>query len=249
MSPEEEKKEEVEEKKEKQPSDRILVYAVIALICLVIIFSLVRFFAPTQEEVLTIEDAHKSNIKGKLDPEQGYMYGPHSFIKFGGLWYFQIQQGGILVNVPLRYGPKEVEDIPLYGGLDNRFNNATTIYVAFNPRGRELTYVALAVGELTQSLNKAFGNEVIAVCDSDCDSEACSACEGRPILTCNNTEEAIIHLVDSPAPKILLKGNCIEINGYGYDLVRHVDRLLLEFYTVMKTTPEPLPESELFLSR
>jgi hypothetical protein len=232
-----------EETEEKPISDKILIYAVVIIVALVLLFSLIRYIAPTKETAMTIEDAHRLNIQGKLEPEQGYMYGPHSFIKFADLWYFQVQSKGVLVNVPLRYGPKQVEEIPLYGYLNDEFNNATTIYLAFNPLGRELTYTALAVGELTQSLAKAFGNEVIAVCDRDCKYEICDACKGRPVLSCNNTDEAIIHLVESPVSKVLMKGNCIEIQGYGLDLVRHVDRLLLEFYTVMKTTPEPLPKN------
>ncbi|MBW2983581.1 hypothetical protein KY361_00520 [Candidatus Woesearchaeota archaeon] len=233
-----EKKEEAVE--EQQISDKVLLYAIISIVGLFLIFVLLRYVIPSEEQVLTIEDAHRLNIQGKLKPEQGYMYGPHSFINFDGMWYFQVQSKGVLVNVPLRYGPKDVEDIPLYGGLNDKFNNATTIYISFDPLGKELTYIAVAVGELTQSLNTAFGNEVIAVCDRDCDYEACSACKGRPVLNCSNTEHAIISLIESPIPKIDLKGNCIEIHGYGYELIRYVDRLLLEFYGVVKSEPEPL---------
>lgn len=241
---EETKEQEEEQIEEKLTSDKMLLYAIAILIGLVLIFSLIRFVIPVREQVMTIEDAHAMNIKGELKPEQGYMYGPHSFIRFNDLWYFQVQSNDVLVNVPLRFSPKEVENITLYGYLNDKFNNATTIYLAFNPLGSQLTYIALAVGELTQSLTKAFGNEVIAVCDRDCDMEACEACEGRPILNCNNTEEAIISLIESEEPRILMKGNCIEIQGYGHEIVRHVDRLLFEFYTVMKTEPKPLPKAE-----
>lgn len=234
----EEKKPEEKESEEKQGSDKILLYAIIIIVGLCLIFMSLRYVIPEEEQPLTIADAHRLNIQGKLKPEQGYVYGPHSFINFDGMWYFQVQSKGILVNVPLRFGPRDIEDIPLYGSIDDRFDNATTIYIAFNPLGTDLPYVAVAVGELTQSLNTAFGNEVIAVCSEDCDYEVCSACKGRPVLNCNNTQHAIISLIQSEEPMVNLKGNCIEIQGTGPELVRHVDRLLLEFYGVVKSTPE-----------
>jgi hypothetical protein len=226
------------EETEKQTSDKILVYALIVLVGLVAIFLLIRYVIPSTETPMTIGEAHILNIEGKLDPELGYMYGPHSFVRFNDLWYFQVQSEDVLVNVPLRFSPKEVEDITLSGSLNDNFNNAQKIYIAFNPIGKQLTYIALAVGELTQSFTKAFGNEVAAVCDRECDYEACGACEGRPILNCNNTEEAIISLIESQESKLILKGNCIEVHGSGAELVMNVDRLLLEFYGVLKTISE-----------
>ncbi len=235
--------EDKDEADEKPASDKILVYSIAIILALVLIFSLFRLVVSPKEKVMTIEEAHKLNIEGKLDPEQGYMYGPHSFIRFNDLWYFQVQSKGVLVNVPLRFGPREVEAINLYGGLNDVFNNATKIYISFNPLGSQLPYIGLGVGELTQSLTKAFGNEVSAVCDHECDFEACNACKDRPVLSCNNTEEAIISLIESQDSGITLKGNCIEINGKGEDIVKNVDRLLLEFYGVLKTTPEGLPRA------
>lgn len=231
---EEEKKE--EETKEEKPgeerkiSDKILIWPIVIIIAITLIFVGIKYVLP-KEEVLTIDDMHKLNIEGRLPPEQGYLYEDvHSFVNFGGMWYFQVQSGNVLVNVPLRYGPRDVEDITLSGGLDGRFTNATSIYMTFDPLGHDLTYVALAVGELDQSLITAFGNEVIAACDKN----ETSACKDRPIITCNNTNKAVIYIMESKEPAVNLKGNCVEIKGYDMELLRHVDRLLLEFYGVMK---------------
>jgi hypothetical protein len=230
-----------EKVEEEQTSDRILIYTIAIIIGLVLLFSLFRFIVPARETPMTIEDAHKLNIQGKLKADQGYMYGPHSFVRFNDLWYFQIQKESVLVNVPLRFSPNDLENITLYGGINDKFNNASKIYFSFNPLGTQLQYIALAVGELTQSLTKAFGDDVAAVCDRDCDFEACSACKDRPILNCSNTEEAIISLIEAEESQVLLKGNCVEIRGSGSDIIKNVDRLLLEFYGVIETEPKPLP--------
>jgi hypothetical protein len=230
-----------ETKEEKQTSDRILIYTIAVVLGLVLIFALFRFIIPARDTPMTIEDAHQLNIQGKLDPDKGYMYGPHSFIRFNDLWYFQIQKENVLVNVPLRFSPREVENISLYGGINDKFENASKIYFSFNPLGIQLPYIGLAVGELTQSLTTAFGNEVAAVCDRNCTLSLCDACQGRPILNCSNTEEAIISLIEAKESQILMKGNCVEIRGSGLDIVKNVDRLLLEFYGVLKVEPQPLP--------
>jgi hypothetical protein len=229
-----------EKEPEKQISDKMVVYTIIVILAVFAVFILIRVLTPVVDRPMTIEEAHVFNIRGKLEPEFGYMYGPHSFIRFNDLWYFQVQSEGILVNVPMRFGPKDVEDIPLYGSLDEEFDNAEKVYFSFDPLGEDLTYIALAVGELTQSLTKAFGNEVAAVCSRNCSQSECDACQGRPILDCSNKEEAIISLIETEQPRIVLKGNCIEVQGSGLDLVRQVDRLLLEFYGVIKTEPEQL---------
>jgi len=138
----EEKKEEVEDTKLK--SDRMLII-VVGLIVLVFIaiFGFVYF---TQEQPETIDDLHELNLKGKLKPEQGYLYKDvYSFVKYDNLWYVQLMspKGTRFYNIQFRYGPKEVEGIGIEGILDTElFNNASDYYVTFNPVGKDFSHVA-----------------------------------------------------------------------------------------------------------
>ena len=222
---------------EKKTSDKILIWSIAIIIALTLILVGSRYITQKKEVPLTIDEMHQLNIKGKLPPEQGYLYNDaYSFVYIDGMWYSQVQSGNVLVNVPLRYGPKDVESISLNGWLNEDFIKSESIFITFDPLSSDLTYTALAVGELDQSLISAFGNKIIAACDKNETEfgDPIAACAGRPIKTCENSGDAIIYIIESEEPELNLKGNCIEIKGRGIELLRHADRLLLEFYGVMK---------------
>ena len=78
----EEKKENKEDIKEtKLKSDKVLIIGVILIILLFIIVFGLNYF--TKEQPKTIDELHALNLKGKLKPEQGYLYnGVYSFVRF-----------------------------------------------------------------------------------------------------------------------------------------------------------------------
>src|SRR3989338_10821065 len=86
---------------------------------------------------LTIEELHVLNLKGKLDPEQGFVYNKaYSFILYQDQWYTSLASpsGKTHFNFAFRYSPNQVEDVPLTGTLDKElFNNADEYYITFNP--------------------------------------------------------------------------------------------------------------------
>ncbi len=228
-----------EEKKEvkSKGSDKILLVGILAIILIFAGAFLIGKFA--KEQPKTIEDLHKLNIQGKLKPEQGYLYNKaYSFITFDGLWYTQLTSpsGTRLYNMNLRYGPREVEDMKIFGYLDlELFNNATEYYVTFNPagdydpEGNSFSHVVLAVNDFNQHLAKVFGKKPIAACDRN----ETAACENIPIITCDNTDKIVLYLKESDKSLIKYDNNCIIIEGTGFDLVKGVDRILYDFYEII----------------
>ncbi len=217
-------------KEEKKISDWILIIAIIAII--VILALVIAFKQFNKEQPKTIEDLHLSNLKKELKSDQGYVYRGYSFVFANGLWYTQVQNraGTSLFNIPLHYSPRDVANVPIEGNFNSTiFNSVGMIYITFDPLGSNLQYVALAVGEFDQSIIKAFNKMPIAACDKN----ETKACETRPIITCNNTGMPVLYIQQKPETKVIYNNNCIIVQGEGPEIVRAVDRLLLNLYGIM----------------
>ncbi len=219
-----------EELEKKKISDWILLISAAAII---IIIALIMILKPNKEEApKTIDDLHLLNLNGKLKPEAGYVHNGYSFVFNNGLWYTQVQtiSGTNLFDVPLHYGPRDLEDIPVEGQFNAViFNSERNIYITFDPLGQNLQYVALAVSEFDQSIVQAFNKIPIASCDKN----ETLACSDRPIITCENKDIPILYVQQKEETKVIFNDNCIIVQGQGPEIVRSVDRLLLKLYGIM----------------
>lgn len=215
-----------------EPSDsntKFIVGGFLALILLVVVIASIRYFyTPSQETA------------------ESYTYNGFTFNKQAGLWHMDVLMKGTnqVFNVPLHYGPKEVENIYFTGNIDAfnyymgkyGYDNVTKqgrIYVTFNPQEGNLSYTAIAAAELSINLGQGLGIEPIAACTANTDG----ACKGRPIINCeNNTKPPIIYLQNAEAkdgPKVTISGNCITVQGVDTDLLRSTDRLILSLYNII----------------
>ncbi len=216
---EQEKAEENIEKNKEKPksSDKDTKKLVILIISLLAFFAVAFFTSKYFYE-------HYSTPQ---NPQ--YTYNGFKFVKIAGLWHTQWQQDNRIYNVHLRYGPRESEDIPYYEeGLS--FNNTGKIYITFDPTGSSLAYVALAGTEMSLSLSNTFNITPIAACYRN-ETEACST---RPIITCDNTDDAVIYIKEAQQPLITTKNNCLIIEGDKEDLVRAADKVLWIWYGIIK---------------
>ena len=218
--------------RESKKTDKILIISILGLVLLFLIFFSLRILTKPQPQ--TIEDLHLLNLKGKLKPEQGYLYNDvYSFVKLDDFWYMQMQspKGTRLYNVALRYGPKDLEDIKIRGRLNTKlFDNATDYYVTFNPQGNDFSHVALAVGDFNQHMTNVFFKLPIAACDRN----KTYVCEARPIITCENTDKIVLYVKEANETNVYYDDNCIVVEGNGFDLVKGVDRILLNLYGIME---------------
>ncbi len=213
-----------------QPSDnntKVMIAGFVALAVIIIaIFSIKYFYTPAPKET-----------------EDSYVYNGFPFVKSEGLWHTQVQlkDSNLLFEVPLHYGPREVENIYFTGDKD-RFNyylarygyNQTTkegwIFVTFDPREDNQSYTALAAGELSLTIAQALGLEPIASCIVN----STAACASRPIIDCDNTASPVIYLKKSNDTKVEIEANCIIVQGDGEGLLKATDRLIFSLYGIMQ---------------
>lgn len=222
----------------KLKSDKTLIIGVVIIVLLFAVIFGLRYI--NQEQPETIDDLHELNLKGKLKPEQGYLYKDvYSFVKFDDLWYTQFKspKGTRLYNIQFRYGPREVENINIGGSLNTELlNSATDYYVTFNPigdydpDGDTFKYVVLAVADFNQNMINLFFKKPIAACDKN----ETKVCIGRPIITCDNTDGVVLYIKEANNTKVYYDDNCIVVEGSGFELVKGVDRILYEFYGIIE---------------
>ncbi|MAG91276.1 hypothetical protein CMO83_01205 [Candidatus Woesearchaeota archaeon] len=229
---EEMNKSEPKEEEPKKSSDKTLVISIIVIaLVLIAILSYNVFF--NKEEPQTLEDLHILNLKGKLKASQGYVYkGVYSFVTLDDLWYTQLNSPGgtKIFNLALRYSPADLEDIVIEGNLDDGFfDEQGEFYVTFNPVGDELSYVSLAVADFGTHMSKVFLKKPIAACDRN----ETLPCLTRPIVTCDDTDKLVLYVKESARFRTYYNNNCIVVEGSGFDLVKGVDRILYNLYTIM----------------
>ena len=216
----------------KKSSEKTLIISIVVIILLLI--SLITFSIFNKPQPKTLEDLHVLNLKGKIKPEQGYVYkGVYSFITLDNLWYTQVTspKGTKLYDLALRYSPKDLEDIEIEGKLNGElFNNKTEFFVTFNPTGKGFSYIALAVADFDTHMSKVFEKYPIAACDRN-ETEACKT---RPIVTCADTDKLVLYIKESGRFRTYYNNNCIVVEGSGFDLVKGVDRVLYNLYNIME---------------
>ena len=212
-------------------SDKFLIISVVLIVLLLI--SIFAFSAFNNTRQKTLEELHALNFQGKLKPSEGYVYkGVYSFINISNQWYTLLNspQGKKVYSMAFRYSPKEVENIPIEGMLDTKlFDNKGEFYVTFNPKGKELAYVVLAVADFDTHMAKVFEKMPIPACDRN-ETEACKT---RPIISCKDTDKIVLYVQESEKVRAYYKGNCIVVEGKGLDLVKGVDRILFNLYNIM----------------
>ena len=103
-------------------------------------------------------------IVGKILPNnyQGYEYNGFSFIKGNNMWFTQIQPIGEnkLYTIELRYGPRELEEIPIIGNPEI-FLEINKTYITFDPYDKNLKYIGLAIGDIDLNLIKVLGLDML----------------------------------------------------------------------------------------
>jgi len=231
---EEQEKDNKEEGKKKATSNletKKLLMVIAVIIGVFALGFLLRFVYSPEEGPTTIDEFHKKNLEGE-ESEFNYLYNGFSFVYVDNMWYTQVQRhsDNSLVDIPLHYGPRDLENISISGAIDKGFQQPI-VYITIDPEDRNMNYIALASSELSLNLAKGIG----VVPKFACSKNKTDTCKTRPILDCDNTDKAIIYLQQSNnTGSVNLEGNCIEIKGNNWELVKAVDRLLLQWYQVMK---------------
>ncbi|MBW2966481.1 hypothetical protein KY342_05240 [Candidatus Woesearchaeota archaeon] len=218
------------EKKSKDTKKLLILIGVIVAIFVLFVagFRLTVYLRGPTAMVVTIDEMHKLNLEGK-GGEGNYVYNGFSFIYSNGAWYTQAQRGDTLYDIPLHFGPRDVEDISVKGSIDPNFGNKRIIYVSFDPTD---PHIGLAAIELSLNLGKGIEVATKAACDKDYDIDACKE---RSVVTCEDKDKSVILIKQANETKVTLDEKCIVIEGKDKELMRATDNVILRFYGVLKS--------------
>lgn len=182
-------------------------------------------------EVVSVDDLHQENLGGELDEEEGYVYNGFSFVKADGFWWTEINRHGTLLKVPLRFGPKEVENISQTGKIDEAgFNNGSIIFVSLNDPGAKNKYYNLAISELQSNIKTGIKRIPIGAC-----AQPNYLCENITIINCQNAKGApVIELDPKGETKISYQGSCMKLSGEEDGILKAVDYIVLHWYGILE---------------
>ena len=215
-----------------QQNDSKSVLILIGVLIAVFVVAIAGFKAYnhfTAAGVVLIDDLHQQNLDGKLDSDEGYVYNGYSFVKADGLWWTGVEVKDRVIKIPLHYGPRDVETIPVTGKLAPEFNQGEKIYVAIDPEVNYDKYYTLGLMELNNNILQGINRDIEAAC-----SKANPVCENRTVISCENSNgQPVVQLSVDEKPSVTLKGTCIDIRGNGEELVKSVDLALYVWYKVM----------------
>lgn len=159
-------------------------------------------------------------------------YNGFEFAKRGSTWFTDWEREGIIYSLEFRHPPWGVEDIPVTGSVDARFQ-LSYIFITHDPTNessRGTAFVALAAADLATMLKGVFEREGIAAA---CTKNITEACGQRPVVTCS-TNASVIYLKVSNETGIFLDGNCATFYGRDENLTRAVDKGLYQWLGIIR---------------
>jgi len=194
----------------------------ITIIAIILVFVLIIIFAPGIAKLFHIGETNYAK----------YIYNGFTFQQVDGLWYTEIQPTGSnkLFQVPLHFGPKTLEDIPVTGTLDQRFYSNET-YLTMDAVEELPKANALAIAELSLNLAQLFGITPVVACSGKLNA---TGCDEVPTINCQNTNQSVIYFEERDTTQVLFEGNCVRIQGKDMEMVRATDRFLLHWFGIMK---------------
>ncbi|MBN2421054.1 hypothetical protein JXB27_02130 [Candidatus Woesearchaeota archaeon] len=171
----------------------------------------------------------KQQIAPKIQTEYSNGF---EFKKVGGSWFTKMLSPlyGVEVNANFRYAPSEVRDIVVEGDVkkfvEREINKS---FFTFNPQDN-LTYMAVVAADLAKYLKVLNGIDL----EASCTKNVTSACEDRPIISCETEKtEPVIYVKSDAVSKVSYVGNCLIVQGSGEGLLKAYNKLLFLWYGIL----------------
>ena len=160
-------------------------------------------------------------------------YNGYEFTKDEIHWNFDWVKDNTIYSIPLRFHPKDTEEVPVKGVLDPKFNKLSPIYITFDPVSNKsnFSFLALGAGELSFSIAQALEKQVTPACTID---DGSPGCQKNPPVSCETSEGKAVIFIKTEGPTgIYIQDTCIVVQGEGMELLRAIDRLLYQWYGVL----------------
>ncbi len=230
-----EKKKSKENEKEKSSQGKVKKSRSMAvLVVLVLIFGIAGFMFwrnagdPTGKIIKDVyEDGGSEN-----DGEEKETIVYNNFVFFrqpNNLWDFRYSHNEKTFDLTYHNNPYQVEDVPIEGEINKVFDNQPH-YVTFNPLN-DSQYISVSALELSTFFVYVAKQKMEMAYTFDYNEKH----DGIPTVTCEDTNKSVIFLDNSKEEtKVILKGNCIIIQGRERELFRATERLLYKWMKIMK---------------
>lgn len=211
-------------------STRFMVVSILSVITIILlILSITYFYNPAQKISTGIVKTKSSHPTAETGSK--YIYSGIEFSRKNDFWYADLKTANTVYSTEFYYGPREIENIPVEGKTFGEKFQKKELYVTFNPYDSNMTFIALAIGQLDTHLVKTFQKNLIAACTD----ENATGCFSRPVITCANaTDTAVIYVKQAELPKITFEGNCVMIEGREWDIVKAAENVLMRAYAIIK---------------
>ena len=232
---------EPKEKKKESLKDSISIKELIILtVGIIAIFAVILIIpAVFEKEPLSITEMHIENYN-KEPSETNYIYNKFSFLKLPDertkrlFWYTQYKSDNEIYDLPMHYGPKEVENISIevINPTENK-NYSNILYITATPADENVSrgYLGIAISEINEKFTTIKRYNILSAYSKNNSFTQ----EGIAIVTCDNSEEHIVFQLEDnkTEAKVLIDGNCFIIQGHNESLIRAADRLIYRFLDIM----------------
>ena len=165
------------------------------------------------------------------ESEDNYNYHGFEFVKANNMYQTQIQLQGQeenLYTLEFRYGPRELEDVPIIGE-PNYFLRPDALYVAFDATDEDLSTLGVASADIQMNLARVLRKKLVAACTNNKSAD----CVGIPIKNCTNTLSPVIIVRHDPMVSVEQNGSCLIVQGPGLNVTKAANRLVYYFYGIM----------------
>ena len=204
--------EKIKEIKKKKDGLNYIIYGIVVVVAIVLIL------------------AFSSKFVGK-EKLNSYRYNGFEFVEYNNMYQTQIMihgQAENLYNLEFRYGPRELEDIPIIGE-PKYFLDPESMYIAFNPIDDNLSSIGVASADIQMNLIRVLEKKLVAAYTQESGENNSEV----PIKNCNNTMAAVIIVRHDPVTLIEQDGNCLIVQGEGMEVTRAANRLVYYLYGIM----------------
>lgn len=222
-------------KEDKQNNDKKkstnLLFKTLGLIIIVGVFAL--FFMLSQSH-----NQPQVQINQTFHPES-YRYNGFLFQKGMYAWYSKIKVGDLIYDVSFVYGPKEVENIPVFGKVNDLILKANKLYITTEPDyPSRVGKAQVEISKITSPRTSNFGMLNIPTINTvTYIPEELKNRYNYPEITCKNAtlNQTVIYLKIGNKTQIYNDSFCVIVEGLNdTEVVKAADRLVYNLLGIIK---------------
>lgn len=206
---------------------------VIAVVVVVVVFALTigLMFIKSRRDFETTDMGNSF----KIIEEDKYFFNGFSFIKMSdNLWYTQVTKDNKLFTLPMRYGPLEIEEIPVEEGVTEKIVNSSYVYLTVAPDVSSQYVMAMVeIGKVLGTKYQIYNMDVKSAFTFSPENAIGAQ---QPIVTCDNaTSSTRVVWFKKASPTIAyVEGDCVILQSdEDMGIVMLTDRIVYDLVNII----------------